>query len=502
MSSKHTTTTAQRRPPTSTAIGGAIGLLVVSILTATAGNSGIFTIGLVLGMGIVGGMALLRKTHYGLSLLGTATVVTVLPSTVLLAGHRLMFVDVFVGTTIIAGVLVGVGLPQLRWTIIDGRTTADAIGRVAGVCVALGLLAGGILVLQGTLSDLLRLNQFWRPIQRIITVFVVPPRPEIAMIGMIGLGGYAVFGLLAWLSAAPIVALTPQPRKERVKNLVATIRRSIVIGVGGGSVVVGLLYPMVQAGVVSVPGRIGTLIEVLATAPVIRRLLLGAGTVGYLIALVLVSIKIGTQRDNRETVGWVGEIIGSTGLVAGGIVLWDERLFAELTARAPEQVAVLSRNLAAVIGESMTIVLLALLLLAAAVGVLVGLMIGLRLGFLRVRTVGARAMMIGIVLLVTGGAVAGMDAVPLFVGMVGVVVVWDLSEFGTGLSEELGVDTPTRQPELVHAIGSLVVGGLLVGGVLLVQRLVRDTQFDPTLSLPALGIALGTALVLTVLLRG
>lgn len=93
----------------------------------------------------------------------------------------------------------------------------------------------------------------------------------------------------------------------------------------------------------------------------------------------------------------------------------------------------------------------------AAVGTLLALL-GATSG--RRRLVGGGAVLSGFGLLVAG--VGGAPALPLLVGAVGTVLVWDTGDHAVGLGEQTSADTDATRNVTVHAGATLAAGVVVV----------------------------------------
>lgn len=102
---------------------------------------------------------------------------------------------------------------------------------------------------------------------------------------------------------------------------------------------------------------------------------------------------------------------------------------------------------------------------------------------------GAALLSAGLFVAAVGGLLSGPSPIVGFIGIAGSFIVWDLNTNAVSLGRELGRHTPTRQAELVHAGGSLLVATLgtvvAMGGLYLANAI----------SAPPEGIAPVTAVI-------
>lgn len=94
-------------------------------------------------------------------------------------------------------------------------------------------------------------------------------------------------------------------------------------------------------------------------------------------------------------------------------------------------------------------------------------------------TIGSRAAVsFGVISLVAGliiGGILGSPVMMVMIGMIGVVIAWDLGHHSIDLGEQLGRSAPTIKGELFHAGGSVFVGAL-AAGILYVVFMASPTE--------------------------
>lgn len=319
------------------------------------------------------------------------------------------------------------------------------------------------------------------------TTIAAATTPGLHLTWTFGLLGGAAFFLWVALGRLPIVQLTAQPRRDRVREHVARVRRllvaPIVVGFTGWWVfgiadLLGLqdaVLAVVGPGVASVLGAV-------TGSPVVRVPLLIVG----LAALVATGLTVAVRRASlgvsqaRETVGpLVGAVVLSffVAVIAG---------FAAGSADGGRGPAVFAVVLVAGILLVLVVVSLFLLVLSA-----LPLIAGL--GFVPDRGAAPALMSAGVFLV---AVVVGLGRGPSWLVFAGVALslsVWDLAEFARGLTEELGHRPDTRRVEAVHGVaaGGLALVGLgLATGLDALVRVAKPSGTGLAMALAALGLVL------------
>ncbi|PSP26784.1 hypothetical protein BRC65_09485 [Halobacteriales archaeon QH_2_65_14] len=191
---------------------------------------------------------------------------------------------------------------------------------------------------------------------------------------------------------------------------------------------------------------------------------------------------------------WLGPVVGGGVITVVAIAVAEpvyrtifDAIVEPLPASVAAEIRTSSTELTAIYGEATFTVLLAVALVASTLWFVLGLRIGLFLGYLSEETAGYSLASAG---LFVGTVFAGTLGAPswlVFAGVAGSLLVWDSGRFATTLGREIGRPGSTRDVELVHAGGSLVVGVLGVLAATGVTAYVGDGVGIPS---PATSVAL------------
>lgn len=212
-------------------------------------------------------------------------------------------------------------------------------------------------------------------------------------------------------------------------------------------------------------------IQAVFHAPVLRGLLLGA----TLLALVVTGVVAAVRRIARNSTAanrrLASPVVGGV-IALLGTILVSSRLFPVLTGviaeLLPEPIGsdflTEITGIERVYGVGTVFVLLLVGILLTTAVVLLLFRATLAAGYLTETSAGYGLAATGLFL---GTVAAGtVDASPLvvFAGIGASLLVWDLGRFGTSLGREIGPDADTRDVELIHASGTLLVGLLGAAG--------------------------------------
>jgi hypothetical protein len=297
----------------------------------------------------------------------------------------------------------------------------------------------------------------------------------------------AAFAVRVALARLPVATLAP---RERRAELVARCDRAGrvatwlgVVGVVGwlavGAAELAGLVP--RAGVV-----LGPFSPVVGTPA--RVLLLVVAVLGLLVAAAVGFV--------RRVAGLDDEAVRRFAPVAGGVGL--------LTVPVPVLAYLLAGIASASPGLLLAVALAGALVLVGAMVVLLalGLVSGAaRIGALPDRAAPLALMGAGLLLAAVGAGAANAPTTLVLGGVVGALFAWDVSEFGLGLTQELGHLPDTRRVELLHGVAGVGVAlgaGLLAAGL---DWLVGAVSLDggvPT----AMLLSVAGVVVLLVALRG
>jgi len=428
---------------------------------------------------VVGGVGLLRRDS--VSALAFGHLMFLPGGVVLLAGIAMSMLS---GGPVLANFLFAFGTAVAAiglggsWANVDYGATVTAAKQ--GWAAALVPIVGGVLL------------AFVGGVGWLVYRLLVDPRtlgtPSIS--GLFLLLALVALAVRIALGSLPITALAAQERKAEIERRrqrwrTVAVRGAVVCGALWG--VLGLLE--VSGTAASLPGyRLGgrLLGSLLVRVPVF---LLGALT---LLSVVVVWVVRRVTRDRDDGLTLIGPVIGALSLLlVPGPVLF-------LLARGITESGAAGTRL------SVFVLLIAILLATVAVVFLfafslgpVAVSLGLlpdRAGAIALASAGALVAAIGIALMPVHPALA-------YAAVGAAMVVWDTSEFGLGLTVELGHIPDTRRLELVHGVAGLgigVVGVALATGLDAAFRAVAPS--DPILS--AMVLAVGGVLLLLVPLRG
>ncbi|SDM96674.1 hypothetical protein SAMN04487949_3010 [Halogranum gelatinilyticum] len=313
------------------------------------------------------------------------------------------------------------------------------------------------------------------------------------------------------LNRLPLAELTPDETVETVTATVAALDRTLLWSGFGGLLLafVGVVAAIPSDPVFSrLPAAVTTLLAVVSNAPSLRWLFVTIAAASLLAVGVLAALRRAARVDER-TRSYVVAVAGGGLLVAAasadpaGVV---DALFATVLELLPTELATEFDSVATSVVEfyGPQTVVLGLLVgaLVVTAWVTLGLVVGGWLGFLSGRAAAAGVAGSGLFVAATLAKTVGVSA-PLVLGcLVASLAVWDAGEYAVGLGREVGRRAPTRQTELVHVAGSLLVGALAAGAVLALARSVpRLAAGSETPVLLALAAAVAGVVSLVVALR-
>lgn len=362
---------------------------------------------------------------------------------VAVAGLRGPGVAVIVAALILA--LFGVGA---AWADSLGRgrlTTAIEGGAIATtvLVVVIGVLA--LVLGVGALA--------WLAVES-----VVLPARRASIAGVLLLSGVALLALRTAIGWLPIVELAAPARRAGLADRVDLWRRvSLWLGTGG---VVGWL-------IVHGLGLLGAVPPAATTVPANH--LLGAPLRLALALLTVIALAgaglawltqqfAGLDAESAQRLAPVGGTLGLVSLPIP-ILTW---LFIGLTT---------DRNALVTAGLGFVLVVVGAILALAVLSLIVA-VAGLDL--LPDRAAPHALVAAGLLGVALGGGVVGAPPPVVFVGAVGALVTWDVTEFGLGLTQEVGHVPETRHVELLHGVVSV---GVAVVGVVVAWSLYVLVRF-------------------------
>lgn len=368
-----------------------------------------------------------------------------------------------------------------------GSAWADAVGRGK----LSSALEGG-LVSTAVLLALVVTLPFTVGLGWLLWLVVEPtllPGADPGLAGLLFLVGAAAFAVRIALGRLPLLALAARERRPALDRRLARQRRAATwLGVAAlaGWAVVGTLelLELVPA-VTDVLGPLGGVL--VGMGP---RLALGLVVVAALVAVAAAGAGRRLASLDAAAARRYAPFAGGIGLVALPLPI----------------LTVLLVGLAS--GSVGVVLLVALALLLVFVGtMLVLLALGLVVVAARTELLPDRAAPLALVSaglfgVTVGGGAAGVPAPVTFAGVGAALFAWDVSEFGLGLTAELGHLPETRRVEVFHAVAS---AGVAVAGVAVAAALhaLLGVVVPASFALPsAMVVAVLGTLVLLPALRG
>lgn len=474
-----------------------------SLVTAT-----VVLVGFSVAVAVVGGFGRsLRLVAFGVGLVGAGTALLDRDTVnALFVGHLCFLPG---GILTVAGIATTFVYPGLGY---GGAVPVLALG------VALGLLglAGGWANVLDDASTSRAAKQGWGavvvPVIGLVLAGVVGgsvwlfgdvvirpalfPESGPALSGLFFLVGATALTLVVAVDRVPVVQLTPRERRPALEARIERWRRR------GNVLMAASLLAWLVVGTLELAGTMATVYEALPGAvvallglqatPWVRVPVALVGLVALLAVLVAwLARRVTAGLDTRST-RLYAPLFGGIALVSVPLPL--------LTVTLRELGRDLGRSLAL---ATLLLLAFALLTIAALLFMLLYSLVPafVKAGLIPDRAGGPAVAAAGLLLATAGAGLAGLPAVLVFAGAAGALLVWDVSEFGLGLTVELGHLPDTRRLELLHVVlsaGVAVVAVVLVVGLYGLIGVVRpDGRF-----VSAMVLAVGGVLVLLVPVRG
>lgn len=428
------------------------------------------------------------------------------------------------------GLLAGLGLVA-RATLAGSLAGTVLVGRVV-VLVGVGTVVAGVLaawldvVGDGVIGETLtRTRRVWAvplvafvlsalrqagPVDAVVEavagipdLLLSPPVTDPHLGTFLILVALATACLRAAVRALPLSTLVAADRRERVRAALIRVDRAL-------TVLLWLAVPL-AVGAVAVeqsgnrrrlyalfPSSFVASLASVTTATSLRTLLAAVAVGGGGVAGLLATV--------RRLLGTPLETVRALAPLAGGGLVAVLALVGHGTAPVQRRVADLPvyESLVGTVGASTVA-------FGAVVGVLVlvnvtllGLAVLYVLGAMGRRTAGAVFAASGVFIVVLGAGLTDTSPLVVFAGVAASALVLDFGEYAATLGREVGRTAQTVQGELLHALGSLLVGVVGVCAAAVLFRLVGTLSF-PTdaLGLPmVLAAFLGLlALVIALVVR-
>ncbi|WP_255168436.1 DUF7519 family protein [Natrononativus amylolyticus] len=416
----------------------------------------------------------------GSSDLGTATIVLATVATIGLgAGIGAGVAGPFLPATIaaaVAGVAVGASLTLLQSSSLP-RQTLGSCGLLAGLALLAPTVAyaGLFAITAGVATGATTIalapgSSFRRPVSRSLRASAVSAAVVVAagLFALSGNGGYVglfLVGLHAGITTTPFIAFV----SLQVLAIAALLFGAASVSVLESAVPDRADLPDVEA-LIESAAELPTALQYAYAGQVLLWFVPGFAVVfeSTLVSLGPVGAAIATALTSGVLHAAVGAVVLLAVLVCLGAAfapfaqLWLEPYPLRTLAFAAGGVPVALAALAAIAlgptaaGDNLT-------LLWLLVGVFAAAFVAVELLARRVagadwrrRTLGVGAL--GLFATTVVAALAGLEALFVFVGVAASILVWDVGENALSMRGELGPGVDSRQTELVHAMGSALVG--------------------------------------------
>lgn len=530
-------TTDNRSRPPATSLAIVVGLTagLVSLLLAATGGDGSSLVGLgaaVLlalslwlvrwerwrAVGTFAASVLVAPVAVGLVVAGVGTLTRVDPAAITQTSQ--IFTDILAPLLVMVGCMVAVfGAAASTRTAYDSDTI-DLYFNTTFKSIFVLLLAGGALFasdaadFSGSETGPLAAMQLVGDAIEITTGVLFDPAAGRTHLGVFCLLlSLALIGLNRAIDALPLTELAPEHTDG--PNLVGAIER--VVGVlGRGGVVLftlGSMFWVVELAAEQSDIREllpqYELVAVVTGASVFRVLFWRTFVAGVAIAVAVWLLRR-TVQSSADHVGTVlapyagGAVLTLVGLVAAGPAVDAIRTALRGLSQGPTGQVVDQLLLPALDFYSAgTVVLLGFAaVLAVASTAAAALWIAVAVRYVPERTAGVAVAAGGLFIASASGAAHGISAVLALAGLVGAVVVWDAGTFGTTLRYEIGPGADSRRTELIHTVGTAVVGcvgAALTTGLLRVPR--GSVSVQPEAALAGLLLSLVAVFALTIVLK-
>lgn len=315
------------------------------------------------------------------------------------------------------------------------------------------------------------------------------------------------------LRALPLVELVGDETSASVESTLATLDRFLSRLVLWGAPLV-LVFPIVDyvapdAVLGRLPAAVAALLVVVSNATILRELLFALLLVSGFVGGALWGLKrlyrVSTHRTAVAFAPFVGgSLVTLVAFVDPQAVL--DTLLTTVTDLLPtqmgEEFSYLSGTVVEFYGPETVVLGLISGTLFAATLVVVGLLVGAWLGFLSGRAAGASTASSGLLVAVALSKTVGVAAPVVLAGLVISLLVWDAGDYAATIGREVGHRASTRQTELVHLGGSLLVGVVAAGAAAVLVGPVGRGLVDTNASiLFALAAAVVGAVCFVVALR-
>lgn len=349
------------------------------------------------------------------------------------------------GLLVLAGVAVGGLAGPAAGTVVVGLSLAlfgvagawaDSLGR-GGLSTAIkggAIGTAGVVVAATVMAILLGVGALlWLALEGVLTAD--GGRGTAAVFLVAGATAIAVRTALGWL---PIAALAPREHRTTVARRVGRWRRrALWVGLGGFTAwVVALVLATLESPLTLPPMDA-------VTAPV--RIGLALVTLAALMVATLAVLARRLARFDAATARRLASLAGGLGLLTIPVPLFVWLLIG-LAVDSRALVLVLVGVALVVLGGFIVLVALSLVVATAWVGLLPD------------RAAPLALIAAGVFGAATGSGLAGAPAPVVYAGVAGALFTWDVSEFGLGLTQEVGHVPETGRLEVVHGVAGAGVG--------------------------------------------
>ncbi|GAA0281315.1 DUF7519 family protein [Halobacterium noricense] len=411
---------------------------------------------------------------FAASVLAPVGGVVVLATAGLSAADLPLLADVLDPLVVVALATAGFGATAA----FTGGVGGGAVGRAFSVVVATTILPflATVAVLVGRVQqDVGVLGELVDIVGLIVGLVRSPTGSGIDVVVFFVLVAATARALAAGVSAAPLVELAPRDRRESVSRasryvVAACLTVWRLFALSWAVVFFAFVTGIAERAVAQMPDSVVSLVGTLASAGVLRTLMLAAIVVSLLVVVVLRVARLATG-DHRESLRRVASAAGGGVLAVVVGVVFASRVVAEVRRALPQQARANFEGVVGTFGEP-ALALVALLAPLAALSALLLAFAGL--GWLRAIPQRSAPAAVAAGGLVVAAAAAGMQGAPrefVFALVAAGMVAWDVGEYGVGVAAELERHAPTARAEVVHVAAAAAVGVLayyaatLVGGV-------------------------------------
>jgi hypothetical protein len=387
------------------------------------------------------------------------------------------------------GVVFGCTVAVLGLTLGSRNVvTATSLRRYSattfGTALVPGLVATALLIQAVTFRDQSPLSAIVEVLALLWAWLTAGGGVGLELTGFLFVVGAAVAGLLAAVIVLPVRALLQGSGREQTPNLdVDRLRTRLTLTagvlVGLQLLALGLELVYAQDGLASLFGStLAGLLYGLAGARFLRIALLVVALVAVTAAVLAALTRRVARQSLEGRARTLGPLVGGSVVTAVAVVVADpvyETVLSLVLDSTPQSTAAsverTSAQLTTVYGVETFAITLGFVLVAGTLGFVLLLRLALFFRYLSETSPGYSLAGAGLFLGVVAAGTLDVSLWLVFGGIVASLLVWDVGRFGTTLGREVGRGTATRDTELVHAGGTLLVGvfGALAGRVLLTQ---------------------------------